>query len=425
LQKNFGIVGALKLIANETVISKNIFMDIRSNEPYWLVSNGILNAYPSLRKDITCDVLIVGAGITGALMADACVDAGFKTVVIDKREVANGSTSATTSMLQYEIDVPLYQLEKEIGEVGAVSSYKACLDSIWKLKKISDKIKSDSGFNPKKSLYFAGTGKDAKWLQLEFEKRLKAGFEVQWLDKKQIQSEYGLRSEGGILSADGASIDAFRLTHELLSFNQKRGLEVFDKTELKKVKYLKDEVLVEMDTEAKIRAKKIIYCTGYESVKIIPEKIVNLKSTYAIVSERMDEATSPIYDTLFWNTDSPYLYMRSTGDHRLLVGGEDENFKNPLLRDALLDRKEKKLLKTIKQLMPHIDFITDFAWCGTFGETKDGLPYIGPHSKFPNTYFCLGFGGNGITFSVIGAEIIAGMLQNEIDPLAYFFRFGR
>ncbi|WP_113661101.1 NAD(P)/FAD-dependent oxidoreductase [Pedobacter nanyangensis] len=400
-------------------------MDIRSNEPYWLVNNGILNAYPSLRKDTVCDLLIVGAGITGALMAHACVGAGFKTIVIDQREVANGSTSATTSMLQYEIDVPLYQLEKLIGEVGALASYRACRNSIWELEKISKDIKSDSGFEAKNSLYFAGTGKDAKWLKLEFEKRLKAGFEVEWLDKKQIQSNYGLQSEGGILSADGASVDAFRLAHELLSFNQKKGLEIFDKTELKKVKYLKDEILAEMDTGSKIRAKKIIYCTGYESIKLIPEKIVKLKSTYAMVSERMNGATTQIYDTLFWNTDHPYLYMRSTADHRLLVGGEDENFKNPVLRDALLSKKEGKLLKSIQKLMPNINFIPDFAWCGTFGETKDGLPYIGSHPKFPNSYFCLGFGGNGITFSVIGANMLVGMLQNEIDPLAYFFRFGR
>lgn len=400
-------------------------MNVRSNEPFWLVNNGILNAYPSLRKDISCDILIVGGGITGALMAHACVKAGFQTIVIDKREVANGSTSATTSMLQYEIDVPLYQLERMIGEVGAISSYNACRASIDALRKISNEIQSDAGFTMKDSLYFANSSKDAKWLKVEFEKRLKAGFAVQWLDQKQIQSDYGLMSEGGILSKDGASVDAFRLAHHLFEYNQKRNLEIYDKTELKKIRYLKDEVLVETDTNAKIRAKKVIYCTGYESTQIIPEKIVKLKSTYAIVSERMDNISPAINNTLFWNTDSPYLYMRSTADGRLLVGGEDENFKNAAVRDALLNKKEEKLLKTIKKLIPKIDFIPDFAWCGTFGETKDGLPYVGPHPKFPNTYFCLGFGGNGITFSVIGAEMIVGMLQNEVDPLAYFFRFGR
>src|SRR5690606_13134040 len=77
-------------------------MDLKSNEPFWLVKNGILASYPSLHEPISCDVLIVGAGITGSLIAHQCVAEGLDTVIIDRREVCNGSTSATTSMLQYE-----------------------------------------------------------------------------------------------------------------------------------------------------------------------------------------------------------------------------------------------------------------------------------------------------------------------------------
>jgi len=68
---------------------------------------------------------------------------------------------------------------------------------------------------------------------------------------------------------------------------------------------------------------------------------------------------------------------------------------------------------------------TDFVWAGTFGETKDGLPYIGAHPKFPNAYFVLGFGGNGITFSATGMEMVSSFLQNKLHPLAEYFRFGR
>ena len=82
-------------------------MKLKSNEPFWLVKNGILNSYPSLRNDISVDVLIVGGGITGSLIAHQCIKDGHKTALIDRREIANGSTSATTSMLQYEIDVKL------------------------------------------------------------------------------------------------------------------------------------------------------------------------------------------------------------------------------------------------------------------------------------------------------------------------------
>ena len=400
-------------------------MNIRSNEPYWLVKNGILNSFPSLRTDLACEVLIVGGGITGALMAHACIKNGLDTVLIDKREIANGSTSATTSMLQYEIDVPLYQLIEKIGCEGAVASYQACRDSIAELEEIVKEVKSSCGFENKKSLYFASTTKDMEWLLTEFEVRKANGFEVEWLAADTIKAQYGLVAEGGILSAAGASADAFCLTHDLLSYNVKQGLRVFDKTELEKAVDEADHVLAHTHTGALIKAKHLIYCTGYETQQLLPSKVVNLKSTYAMVSERMPRLSEALTNTLFWNTDSPYLYMRSTADGRLLVGGEDENFKNAVRRDALLDRKQRKLQETFARLMPTIDFLTDFTWCGTFGETKDGLPYIGTHPKFRNSYFCLGFGGNGITFSVIGARLIVQQLKGQTSPLAHYFRFNR
>lgn len=400
-------------------------MNIRSNEPFWLVKNGLLHTYPSLKENIICEVLIVGSGITGALMAHAMVQQGYDTVLIDKREIAHGSSSATTSMLQYEIDVPLVELTEMIGAQGAIASYKACKDAIYKLKELVTEIGSSCGFERKDSLYFASRRKDVPWLKKELEARKTAGFGVQWLEKKEIMERYGIVAEGGILSEDGGSVDAFCLAHDLLHFNAKKGLRVFDKTALKKVKYEKDSVQVELETGLQIKAGKVIYCTGYETQAMLPEKIVSLKSTYAMVGEKDLNLSPELETTLFWNTDTPYLYMRTTADGRLLVGGEDENFKNPGLRDALLGRKRDKLIKTLKEYLPGNQFIDDFCWCGTFGETKDGLPYIGAHPKFPNSYFVLGFGGNGITFSVCGMDIIPEMMKGTPGLLSYYFRFGR
>ena len=67
----------------------------------------------------------------------------------------------------------------------------------------------------------------------------------------------------------------------------------------------------------------------------------------------------------------------------------------------------------------------DFKWAGAFGTTKDGLPYIGSVPERPNTYFALGFGGNGITFSVMTAEIITNMINKKNDPDASLFSFDR
>lgn len=401
-------------------------MDLKSNEPFWLLKNGLVSSYPSLKSDEECDVLVIGGGITGSLIAHQMIKDGYQTILIDKREICNGSTSATTSMLQYEIDTPLYELIEMIGEKGAVESYKACSKSIDDLEKLTKEIKARSGFKRKQSLYFASKKKDAIWLEKEYEVRKQAGFDVNWLGIEDVEEKFSFQNTyGGILSKQGASIDAFKFAHELLRFNVNKGLKVFDKTEMKSVKYLRDHNLALTTDGFNIKAKKIIYCVGYESSTMIKEHFVDLKSTYAVVSEIDNDKFKNIEHTLVWNTDDPYIYMRTTDDERLLIGGGDEDFSDPEKRDSLLNKKEKEILKNLKRIKPDYHFYTDFIWAGTFGETKDGLPYIGTHDQFKNSYFVLGFGGNGITFSVTGMEMASAFMKGKKHKLSEYFKFGR
>lgn len=401
-------------------------MDLKSNEPFWLIKNGLKHSYPSVSENVSTEILIVGAGITGSLIAHQCIKDGYDTMIIDRRDVANGSTSATTSMLQYEIDVPLHVLKQQIGKSPAVESYYTCLKSIKKLEKITKKINSSCGFQYKKSLYFSAFKKDVVWLKKEFETLKKEGFKVQWLEVEEITKKYSIKNTfGGILSKHGGSIDAFCLCHDLLHYNVQKGLKVYDKTSIKDTRYEEDGIIVTTDDNHTITAKKIIYCNGFESTEIIQEKFVDLLSTYALVSEQHQSLPKKLNKTLVWNTAQPYIYMRTTDDNRLLIGGEDVDFINGKKRDELIHSKTVKLEKQLKKLLPDYDFKTDYAWAGTFGETKDGLPYIGSHSEFKNALFVLGFGGNGITFSVVGMKIISDLLKNKNNKLAHYFRFGR
>lgn len=401
-------------------------MKLRSNEPFWLVKNGLINSYPSLDCDIETDILIVGSGITGSLIAHRCIADGYQTTLVDRREVANGSSSATTSMLQYEIDTALFELIEQIGERGAVASYWACFNSIDDLGKISKQIRSTCGFKKKDSLYFAALKKDVAWLRKEFEARKEHGFPVTWLDAAEIEESYGLQNTfGGILSKQGGSIDAFCLAHELLQHNRKRGLRIFDKTDLVKKEHNNKGARLTTQYGNVIKARKVIYCNGFESVEMIKDKFVDLLSTYAIVGEVSEDDHSHISETLFWNTADPYIYMRTTDDNRILIGGEDEEFVDTTKRDSMITERSAKLEKKLTKLVPGMKFRTDFAWAGTFGETKDGLPYIGIHPNFPSAYFVLGFGGNGITFSVIGMDMVSAMLAGRKHPLEHYFRFRR
>ena len=94
-------------------------MDLRSENPYWLLKNGLINTYPSLQKNIKADIVVIGAGITGALTAWYLCNAGFNITVVDKRHVSMGSTSACTGLLQFELDTPLHELLKKVGASNA------------------------------------------------------------------------------------------------------------------------------------------------------------------------------------------------------------------------------------------------------------------------------------------------------------------
>jgi len=400
-------------------------MRLRSNESYWLLKNGIINSYPSLRKDISCDVLIVGGGITGSLMAFQLCSEGYKTVLIDKRDVSMGSTSATTSLLQYELDKPLYSLIDLVGEQAAVSTYQQGVQAIQKLEGIVKSLNIACDYETKKSLFVARTDNDVQWLTLEFECRKKFNFEVRWLTKAQLLSEFGVQGHGAILSEVGASMDAYQLSHFLLDYcANHHGLEIYDHTELKKAGHKNEENIIHTEGGI-ITCLHTIYTTGYETQFFIKDKIVDLVSTYAFISEPLPDIPKPILNTLIWDTNEPYFYMRSTSDKRILVGGCDVRFKNPDRRDALIEKKEIELLKKFKELIPGISIFPDFSWAGTFGVTKDALPYVGTHPDFPRSYFVLGFGGNGITFSVMGMEIISDALAGRQNNFLEYFRFKR
>ena len=400
-------------------------MKLSSGYPLSLIKNGLPFSYPKLDKNIKTDVLVLGGGISGALTAHYLIQEGIDCVVIDARTIGLGSTCASTSLLQYEIDTPLRQLMELVGEKNAVRSYKLGCSAIKKLEALAQKT-GLKDFEMKRSLYCAAYKKDISFLKKEFEVRKKFGLRVKYLDEEKVFKEYGFSSPGAILSEVAATADTYLLTHRLLQYNISKGLKVYDRTLVVSVKHHPSNVQLKTQEKFAITAKKLVYATGYEVVNFISKPIVKLTSTYTIASETFN---SPIKfgnkDSVIWNTAKPYLYLRSTNDNRIIIGGRDEEFFSHIKRDRLLPQKTKQLQNDFKKIFPAIPFKTEFGWAGIFGSTKDGLPYIGAYRHLPNSFFALGFGGNGITFSQVAGEIIASLIRGKKNKDADIFSFER
>lgn len=399
--------------------------DIRTETPFWLMKNGFLEPYFSLTEDLKTDFVIVGGGISGALLAWTLVGKGASVVLVDRRHMAMGSTSASTALLQYDIDRTLHELIDLLGEKTAVRAYELSLKALEDLIKVAPKLKIDNELKPRPSFRFSNLKKDVGFIEKEFEVRKKFGFDVELWDEKRVAKHFPFPAPAALSTRPSATVDPYRLTHGLLQDAGKKGAKIFDKTDVKEIERLPRSVVVHTSTGHKITAKKVIIACGYESVDYIPRKLASLSSSFALVSEPLPNKNIWFENCLFWNTADPYIYGRTTADNRIIFGGEDEPFYNPKERDKLLNKKTKKLTEMFVKMFPDLPFKVDYSWAGTFIDTDDGLPYIGGIKQLPHTYFALGYGGNGITFSQLAADILSDLLLGKTNKDAAIFSFDR
>jgi len=400
-------------------------MDLISPRPFWPLKNGLPATYPPLRQDLTCDVAVLGAGISGALMADELSRAGFDVVVLDKRDVAGGSTSASTALLQYEIDVSLVDLTKMIGRADAERAYQLCHESIDLLEGLAREMDAGCSFQRKKSVYLGTRKSDARMLQKEGEARRAAGIAVEYWDEADVSAHFYFSRPAALMSEQGAELDCYKFTHELLARAARNGARIFDRTTVKDYEPEGDGVRLKTDRGNTVRARQVVFATGYESQNYLPKKVVSLKSTFALASEPLEAFPGWWERCLIWTTARPYIYLRTTNDGRAMMGGGDDPFRNPDRRDWLVDKKTERLAEDFRGMFPAIELEVAYRWAGTFGETKDGLAYIGQVRQMPQCWFALGFGGNGITYSVLAARIIRDALKEKPNADARLFRFDR
>lgn len=401
-------------------------MDLKSGYPYWAVKNGLMYAFPKLDADLGCDVVVVGAGITGALIADELAAHGHEVVVVDQRDVAWGSTSASTALLQYEIDTHAIDLAKRYDEAAALLAYQSCLQAIAEIGDVARAV-GDVDFSRCDSLYYASNRSDEASLADEFAWRARHRFPVRWLDRAALKDAYGLTAPAAILSTVAARVDPYRLASRLLRRMQRNGTQVFDRTEVASISATTRSVQLRTSSGVSIRARHAVIASGYESQRWLRQRVAQNRSSYAYMSDPIDRAELGwLANTLLWESARPYLYLRSTGDGRLLVGGEDDDRDIPARRDRRVDRKAATLQRKVGRLLPQLEARPAFAWAGTFAETKDGLPLFGRHPQYgPRVLFALAYGGNGITYSMLGAGLLRAQIERHKHPLTRLFAFER
>ena len=384
-----------------------------------------MRSYPALHERVDCDVLIVGAGITGALIADTLSTAGMRVCVIDKREAGWGSTAASTALLQYEIDVELQDLAELFGIKDAVLAYRACEQAVLRIGALVRGLRGVD-FRRMRSLYFASRRSHEQQLRREGALRRAHGFDVRTLEAGAVRAQHGIDAPVALLTQVAAEVDPYQLAHALLARVRRRGGMIHARTELVEFVPQRGSVRVRTADDIAIHCQHLIFAAGYESERHLEQRVASNRSSYAFVSEPLQGGIGSLRNTLIWESARPYLYLRSTRDGRAIVGGLDDAIDIAIKRNARVPGKTAMLINRIGALLPHLQTRPAFAWAGTFAETADGLPFFGPHPQHGSrVHFAMAYGGNGITYSAIGAQILLASLQGKTHPCADLFSFRR
>jgi glycine/D-amino acid oxidase-like deaminating enzyme len=371
-------------------------------------------AVKPLTRDIKTNVVVIGAGISGALIADALSDAGLQVVIVDRRGAVKGSTPASTALLQYEIDTPLSLLGDQIGREKAERIWRRSRLALDALRQRSRHLGIAADLVNRDSLYLEGDVLDEAGLEREACARRRAGFEVSLLDRRAVKNRFGISARSAILGYDNLSADPRRLAGGYLHACLSRGAALYAPVEVVDIECSRSSVRAHTSNGRTIAATHLVYATGYEIPKRVPRAGNTIASTWVIATKPQRRAIWP-ERCLIWEASDPYLYLRDAPDGRIICGGEDEEFSDEARRDALLPQKTATLQAKLQRIFPHIDATAEFAWCGSFGASKTGTPTIGPVPRLPNCYAVMGYGGNGITFSMMAAQMIRGLITGEGD----------
>jgi glycine/D-amino acid oxidase-like deaminating enzyme len=376
-----------------------------------------------VRESMKCDALIVGGGITGSLIAERLTRQGLDVIIIDREFPGRGSTAASTSMLLWEIDRSVTQLTQSYGFERASRAYRASLNAVTGLKSPVLRLGLRCEMRERNSLYLA-TGDTSKALFEEHQLRERAGLPGDFLDHPMLLDSFGIARAGAIVSPGAADADPVQLSRGLLRTAVARGARLFE-SEAIEFDATSHAACAQLKNGHQIEARSVILATGYVMPAIVHSNIHTISSSWAI-------ATAPQPQNiwkdgaLIWEDSKDYLYARTTSAGRIIIGGEDsDEVTEPDTRDRLIPEKTRILTHKLAALWPAANAEIEFRWSGTFDTTSDGLPLIGPVPRMKGVYAAYGYGGNGITFSFLAAQLIGDLIGGSTSRLLSDFALDR
>jgi glycine/D-amino acid oxidase-like deaminating enzyme len=291
------------------------------------------------------DVLIIGAGITGALVAERMTRECRDVVIVDREDPAQGSTLASTAMLLWDIDRSLTQLVELYGFERAVRAYQASLAAARGLVTLISQNGVACDLRRRNALYLT-VGDRTDDLVAETALRSRAGLPTAFLTHPALRERFGISRAGAIFSPDAAEADPAALAAGLLNVAVTRGAQL-RKGEAVGFDSHASKVTVGFDGDFEAEAKHVVLATGYVIPSLVRASVQQISSSWAIATAPQPDDLWP-EGALIWEASENYHYARTTSDGRIIFGGEDDRaLIKPEERNAENPAKAQRLIQKL------------------------------------------------------------------------------
>lgn len=357
------------------------------------------------------DIAIVGAGVMGAMLAERLSATGKSVALVDRRPPATGSTAASTALVLWEMDVPLTHLARTIGKGAAIARWQRIAATVARLAERIDAERLDAKRIDRPSLYLDGDLLDAAGLRGEADLRALHGLPSAFLEGGAVAERFGIAARPGLVSGNSFEVDPVALTLDMLARARDHGATVTFPCDVTAITH--DDQVVLTTTQGRLVAHDVILAGGYERAALFLPPAFALHTSFAIATA---PGTAPLWreNAMIWEASESYLYARVDADGRVIAGGGDADSTDLVPRERVLPAKAAEIAAGLTRLTA-ADIVPRERWAALFGSSPDGLPAIGRARPGEHVWLASGFGGNGVTFAALAAELLTAELTGTPD----------
>lgn len=394
-------------------------MEYVKGEPYFCLGKKQIKQYPYLKEDLSCEILIIGGGIDGSI-ANFYLSQNHDVVLVDKDRFGYACTSCATALLEYQLDEYAEDLKSYMSEEEIVLAYNMGLDAITKIENFINKFSNDCDFYLRPTFLYTNSFFSKKDIENEFNFRKNNGFECKLFTNDTNPFPFPIQN-GIYCEHGGCEINPYFFTKQMIE-NSPNQDKIFEHTHITKLEKQPFGYAAISNYGEKINCKKVIIATGFNWEVLNRTDPCERFVSYSIV-------TQPIKDFSWYNKalihdeSSPYHYLRSLPDGRIIFGGEDTIYRGKPISEKLANKKYKKLTKDLFELFPSLkdNIKIDYQFCGAFGTTNNNLGLIGTSDIDDDILFFISCGANGIINAMAGTEIIEDILNGNSNKLEKIF----